>query len=157
MGLDQYLYAERYYSNAEWRDPQTRKTYSDIIELVEAENYTAEFPEGVPMASVRINVGTWRKANHIHQWFVTNVQDGEDNCRDYYVERSQLEQLREECQEVLNDHSKAEEILPVMAGFFFGSSEYDEWYFSDVEWTVTLINKALSMSDEWEFVYGSSW
>ena len=24
----------------------------------------------------------WRKANHIHQWFVQNVQDGNDDCGD---------------------------------------------------------------------------
>lgn len=157
MGLDQYLYAERYYSDAEWRDDATRATYKEILKLVDAEDYKVDFPEGVPSATVRINVGTWRKANQVHQWFVDTVQDGVDNCRNYYVDRSQLEELRDVCKAVLSDHSLADEMLPTSTGFFFGSTEYDEWYFRDLEWTVALIDKALTMPDNWTFEYGSSW
>jgi hypothetical protein len=38
-------------------------------------------------------VAYWRKANHIHQWFVENVQRGEDDCREYHVPRKRLEEL----------------------------------------------------------------
>ncbi len=37
--------------------------------------------------------GYWRKANAIHNWFVKNVQEGEDNCRDYDVSQEQMEDL----------------------------------------------------------------
>ena len=39
--------------------------------------------------------GYWRKANHIHQWFVENIQDGNDDCREYYVPRERLKELLE--------------------------------------------------------------
>lgn len=43
-------------------------------------------------------VGYWRKANHIHNWFVENVQDGEDDCR-YHgeVTKEDLEELLVSC------------------------------------------------------------
>jgi hypothetical protein len=46
-------------------------------------------------------VGYWRKANQIHAWFVENVQDGKDDCGDYYVEKEQLAQLLDRCRKVL--------------------------------------------------------
>ena len=37
----------------------------------------------------------WRKANQIHKWFVDNVQDGNDNCGRYYVDKETLRSLLE--------------------------------------------------------------
>jgi hypothetical protein len=48
-----------------------------------------------------MTVAYWRKANQIHNWFVENVQDGNDDCKDYYVSRKQLEELRDTCKAVL--------------------------------------------------------
>ena len=49
----------------------------------------------------------------------------------------------ETCKAVLEDHSKAEELLPTRAGFFFGSTEYDDWYFGDVESVKTTFESIL--------------
>lgn len=48
-------------------------------------------------------VGYWRRANQIHNWFVTNVQDGEDDC-DYHHECTKeiLENLLDTCKTVLD-------------------------------------------------------
>ena len=47
-------------------------------------------------------VGYWRKANEIHNWFVENVQDGEDDCRYHReVTREVLEELLDICNKVL--------------------------------------------------------
>ena len=48
-------------------------------------------------------VGYWRKANQIHNWFVTNVQDGDDDC-DYHHECTKeiLENLLGVCKTVLD-------------------------------------------------------
>jgi hypothetical protein len=51
----------------------------------------------------------------------------------------------------------ADEELPTQQGFFFGSYEYDEWYFGDLKQTVEIIDNALSVSDDWSFYYSSSW
>lgn len=98
----------------------------------------------------------WRKANHIHKWFVENVQDGEDDCKDYYVEADQLKELVELCKQVLANKEKAEDLLPTTGGFFFGGTAYDEWYFRGCEDTITQLEEALK-DETAEFEYTSSW
>ena len=45
-------------------------------------------------------VGYWRKANAIHKWFVDNVQEGNDNCGEYYVSTDKLKELLDTCKKV---------------------------------------------------------
>ena len=45
------------------------------------------------LKSLNFKAGYWRKANHIHQWFVENIQDGNDDCCEYYVPRERLKEL----------------------------------------------------------------
>ena len=33
----------------------------------------------------------------------------------------------------MKDHSKGPELLPTMSGFFFGSIDYDNYYYDDVK------------------------
>lgn len=107
--------------------------------------------------SIDITVGYWRKANAIHNWFVKNVQDGEDNCEKYYVSREKMTELRDLCQKQIN--SPEEDILTPTSGFFFGSTEKDEWYFGELKYTVDLINSILTNSrfEDFSFYYQSSW
>jgi len=51
---------------------------------------------------ITLRVGYWRKANAIHKWFVDQVAEGEDDCQPVHVERSQLEELKRLCEEVLS-------------------------------------------------------
>jgi hypothetical protein len=106
---------------------------------------------------VGFEVGYWRKANQIHEWFVKNVQDGVDNCAYYYVGRDDLEKLLSLCKEALkSDHP--EKVLPTQEGYFFGSTEYDEYYRDDLEDTVKILEKVLALPEEFsEFFYHSSW
>jgi hypothetical protein len=47
-------------------------------------------------------VADWRKANQIHEWFVENIQDGEDDCCFHReVTESDLEELLDVCKTVL--------------------------------------------------------
>ena len=141
MGLDMYLTAERYF----WFD--------------EPKPQIPEIPQGFEPKTVTVEAAYWRKANQIHAWFVKHVQDGEDECRPHHVSREKLLDLKDTCQLVLADRSKAEELLPSQSGFFFGGTEYDEWYFGDLEQTVTQIDKVLGAfpEDKWSFEYRSSW
>lgn len=74
------------------------------------ERYTVQVARGgkpVPglqperIAAVEEEVMYWRKANHIHTWFVDNVQYGEDNCREYEVPCEVLRQLLSVCKKVI--------------------------------------------------------
>lgn len=51
--------------------------------------------------TIVMNIGYWRKANHIHNWFVNNVQNGEDDCNHYIVTKEQLINLLDVCKKVL--------------------------------------------------------
>lgn len=103
-------------------------------------------------------VGYWRKANQIHNWLVNNVQNGVDDCGEYEVSYEKLEELKNLCQKVLSNRSLAYKLLPTAQGFFFGSAEYDEYYFEDVEKTIAICEHALlSYSDGDAVYYSSSW
>ncbi len=101
--------------------------------------------------------GYWRKANAIHSWFVNNVQGGVDDCRDAYVSQTELKTLLELCRKVVADHSLAESLLPSASGFFFGGTEYDEYYFEDINSTIKILEEALEDDGNADYYYSSSW
>ena len=51
--------------------------------------------------SIFEKMGYWRKANHIHAWFVNKVQDGTDDCSYYFVAEDHFLELKETCEKVL--------------------------------------------------------
>jgi hypothetical protein len=155
MGLDQYLYAKQYLSPSAWRGEEAKEQFDAVVNAVGA---TTLVYQDLPSAQVEIKVGYWRKSNQIHQWFVANVQGGEDDCREHHVEREQLRELINLCKQVAENHDLAEELLPSQGGFFFGSTDYDEWYFGDIEETITMLEGVLKETpDNWDFYYQSSW
>lgn len=101
-------------------------------------------------------IGYWRKANAIHKWFVENCQGGEDNCATYVIGHEDLKELKRVCEEVLQRPQEAEDLLPTQSGFFFGPTEYDEWYIQDLKDTIEIINWALAQDFDY-FEYHSSW
>jgi hypothetical protein len=99
-------------------------------------------------------VGSWRKANAIHRWFVEGVGGGIDECQSIPVTADELEELLRRVEAVLAHPELAERILPTQEGFFFGSIDYDEGYFDDLRETVTLLTWALADADA-EFIASS--
>lgn len=106
---------------------------------------------------LEFEVMDWRKANHIHKWLVDNCQDGVDDCSRAFVPTDKLEELMNLCNYVMKDRDTAEELLPTQDGFFFGPTEYDEYYFESLEKTFNLIQKALREHPDDEYIYQSSW
>jgi hypothetical protein len=143
MGLDMYLNAKRFL----WHNEN---------EL--AEKVLEAFPEvkGKRVKEVIVEAIYWRKANAIHDWFVKNVQEGDDNCGYYWVGREQLEELRQLILEALD--KKDGTILPPCQGFFFGSDKIDEYYWEDLRRTEAELAKVLEeFPSGWDFEYHSSW
>lgn len=128
----------------------------------------------------------WRKANAIHQWFVDNIQDGIDDCGDYRVTQKDIQLLIDTLKEVYNslcnkemitkkvkdgsieyetkvfkeeDLEIAKQLLPTQEGFFFGGTEYDEYYFEQIKDTLNdlqIINECFDFENNY-LIYGSSW
>lgn len=108
------------------------------------------------------DVGYWRKANAIHRWFVDHVQHGIDNCAPYPVTAEDLQILLDTVEDVLahqGDTDYADQHLPTQGGFFFGSTEYDADYWSDLEDTREILRRVLDTTNfsEQEIFYQSSW
>ena len=156
MGLDMYLVGKRYLLGF---DKDDQKISNDISEMFpELKNLPNRFGSASPVKQIEVEVGYWRKANAVHDWFVKNVQDGEDDCGYYHVSREQLKKLRDLCQQVLAERERAHELLPTTVGFFFGSTDYDEWYFNGLESTIEIIDSALALpAHMWDLEYHSSW
>lgn len=161
MGLDMHLSKKTYVQN--W-DHQTPEEKHEVI--VKRGGKVVETIKPHRVKYIEEEVAYWRKANHIHKWFVDNVQGGEDNCNQYYVENGDLVNLLEVCKKVKEDPSKAEELLPTSEGFFFGSTDYDEYYMKDIDYTIEILEEAISEKyvDEngnkrysGDYFYSSSW
>ena len=156
MGLDMYLKAKRFLWGM--KDHPDHKIATDVSAMFPELTARVRFGNDEPRVNEIVAEALyWRKANAIHAWFVKNVQNDVDDCGNYYVDRDQLQALRDLCKEVLADQSKASELLPSQSGFFFGGVDYDEWYFADLERTVKEIDEVLAWPADWEFEYLSSW
>lgn len=155
MGLDMYLQAERYLSGWEHSKSEERALFKKVLK---ASGLPASVvTNGAPSGTISFNVAYWRKANAIHSWFVKNIQGGKDECRESYVGREKLQKLLDDTKAALAAGDKAKDILPTQPGFFFGSTEYNEWYVQDLSSTIRQLEKALALPNAWEFSYRASW
>lgn len=155
MGLDMHLEKRTYVK--QW-DHQKEQEQFNVTVTKGGEPYDSIKPERTNY--VIEEVGYWRKANQIHRWFVKYVQNGEDDCRAYYVSKEDLASLLEACYEAKDNPDEAHEILPTQEGFFFGSTDYDEDYMDQIQHTIDIIEpllKELESCPEADIYYQSSW
>jgi hypothetical protein len=155
-----YLHADKYVSNYSFEDKAYDNPYNAVIDAIGARDIV---DSDHPSATISVTVAYWRKANAIHKWFVDNVQGGEDDCGEYPVSRYQLRELQALCKEIIDDPSKAMEVLPPASGFFFGGTDLDDWYYEQSQYTYDRITDLLEKTGEvdeyqgWSFTYLSSW
>lgn len=98
MGLDMYLMKRHYVRNWDFTKPEERYqitiTHGDKpVPKTEIDPDKIEY--------LIEEAGYWRKANAIHRWFVEHVQDGEDDCKVYDVQRDHLLKLLDTVNKVL--------------------------------------------------------
>jgi hypothetical protein len=159
MGLDMYLEVRRNVRTTDWGKDfekvpnelgQSLVSLAGLDQIVSENNY---------VVSIEVNAIYWRKANAIHQWFVDNIGKGVDECQRMYLQRKDLEDLRDLVKDVLIHREKAQVALPPQAGFFFGSTEIDEWYWEDMEYTAKELDRVLmnTFEQDVDFFYQASW
>lgn len=160
MGLDMYLRKKHYVRC--WKSGEKNIVDAESVDVMVSVNYpdgtrdNLDFATNKPESGVTIElpVAYWRKANAIHRWFVQNCANGEDNCEPMYVPYEKLVELHDLCAKVLEDHSKAPDLLPTQDGFFFGPTTYDEWYFNDVKHTLEVLK---DLDETGTYEYQASW
>ena len=158
MGLDMYL-NKKIRLPYHWDKEEKKWINSEV-------SYTDDYGRlhhctGTP-TTITFEVGYWRKANQIHNWFVENIQGGEDDCKEYEVAPEKLRSLLDICKHILelkNWKAYAKKHLPTKEGFFFGGTEYDEYYLEEIKSTVEIIEKVFADFDEEtdSLYYQSSW
>lgn len=160
MGLDMYLdvVKEEYVSKYRKKETLVREYPNEM------KKFFGDVPETITRKTY-YNVGYWRKANAIHNWFVQNCGGGVDECQPISVSLEKLEELKNICEMILEDKEQAPRLLPTQNGFFFGSTEFDEYYYQDIEDTIKMITPVIDFlkDDEikeqwcWEVIYQASW
>ena len=106
------------------------------------------------------DIAYFRKVNFLLPYF-----GYEENCSNIVIDRCEIEELVNVCKKVLDAkntneaESVADELLPTEAGFFFGSTDYDEWYFNDVREVADKFTEILDTFDfdENELVMSCWW
>lgn len=186
MGLDMYLTKKTYVKNWDHMKEEDRHA----VMIMKGWQPCAHVkPERI--SSIEEEVGRWRKANAIHNWFVENVQDGNDDCESHYVSQEKMQELLDcvnlvlgasvvapgmvkngatlvdgnwkdnmELGEGISNPEIAKEHLPTGEGFFFGSTDYDQWYVADLKRTKEILELALAEikeGDHSDYYYQASW
>lgn len=167
MGLDMNLYRDKIVQN--WQGDEKK----NVVELNGVEIKDVH--------SIRMDVKYWRKANQVHKFFQDKCAD--DTQSDFYVGADVIQELHSICNKICEHvtwtmqkghvadidtevHSSklkwkkiAEELLPTQSGFFFGSTDYDEWYLHDVIDTKLALDKLME-DKHWDldtYYYSASW
>jgi len=130
MGLDMYLYKLK-------QEAKKNPTYS-----VDEDGFEVMY---------------WRKANAIHQWFTYGYEN--DNLEYIECDMEKLQVLKRHCQEDIDnkdnpDHKKN---LETARGFFWGGTEYDEWFYEDLEKTVDKITELEQDHEEDDEYFYFAW
>ena len=183
MGLDMYL--EGSFSKRAYVQP-TDQDYADFRKgkevTVERSQALIDALEATGLQNAPIEhyrnhltyvfpIITWRKANQIHKFFVDNCQEGNDNCQRHYVSIGDLKMLLNKIDEILEIEDPTQRKLKAMQtlptdneGCFFGSEEYNDWYFHDLKDTKRTLDKLFEYEENAEsgknfdnFYYQSSW
>lgn len=141
------------------------KTYDFTFPFKEKKVYSYNEVEDLVMNEIKyyykIHDAYFRKVNFIYAFFQDFLVD--ECC---LVSKSAIVELMDYCKDVLEHHKTdadggvayAEANLPTQAGFFFGSTDYDEWYFNDVKDCWVQMGKLLhSLKEDDMVLWCFSW
>ena len=155
MGLDMYL--DKIYHVSEF-DKTENGVIDKIYNLVGVKDNSQNYKH----LEVKFPAIYWRKSNQIHAWFVKEVQGNQDDCKNYEVDISHLKQLLGIIKAQLKN--KKEIILRPQSGFFFGSTDIDDYYWKDLERTKKDLEREIkfyeaetALGRSWYYEYRSSW
>ena len=135
--------------------------YKDSAGVKDMQSFNAVY-EDVP------EYAYWRKANMVHRFFTTHGECLEQDVL-YRIKRTDLILLLKICTYLVSNTNlikeEAKDILPSQAGFFFGSTNYDDDYIYKLYVTIENIGKILQLSagsysekeNEQTFLYYASW
>ena len=144
---------------------QKEKKFKNPIQYIESEwvpnkeSYEKwkALGEHSPKIELRQEVGYWRKFNALHAWFVETFQGGVDECQSSLVDPEVLRGLFDQLLIINKKNAKA--IMPTQGGFFFGGTDYDQYYWQDIEALKKFLLHLFDGNDfkETTLMYRASW
>jgi hypothetical protein len=152
MGLDSYLYKKTYVQNWENNSPDSKIKPERISYIVE-------------------DVGYWRKFNALHNYIVENFADGRDDYQHIGLTEGGLRNILDTLKQakyILDSDASDEEksdklsdVFPTAEGFFFGSTDYEDYYAECVDNAILLLSDLIDECDDdnysYSFYYQASW
>ncbi|AOM42863.1 hypothetical protein [Xenorhabdus hominickii] len=91
--------------------------------------------------NTKSEVGYFRKVNSLFAWIESHVESI-GNCKPILISQDVLQKLASDLDKLIP--ANCDELFPSRRGFFFGSDEYDECYWLDVEdvknWVKGMLN-----------------
>lgn len=116
-----------------------RNDLSEWLDLEEQDEKSKKLNNFIKYYCARVDM-YFRKVNFLYKYFEEKM----NNTNQCWVNREELEDIVQSCKDILDlyneneeDNSKAialaKELLPTTSDYCFGSSEYDEYYFNDLE------------------------
>ena len=157
MGLDMYLNKKTYVKK--WAHTPEENVYKVSVDREKGHVIKSE-----RVTFIEEELMYWRKANHIHKFFVDRCGGGDDNCREMYVSDEIILELIEDLKKVVESNiavsfDVAEETLPTTDGFFFGSTHYDNYYFEECERTLKELQQLVDgdLFEGGDLYYQASW
>jgi hypothetical protein len=160
MGLDMYMSKKTYVKQWSHNKPE--------------DQFNVDIKKGgepfSPIKKERVSyvveeVAYWRKFNALHNWFVNKCADGVDECQPIYVSEERMKELLETLHKVKevydsnppDKEEQLDDLFPTSSGFFFGGTEYDEYYIQEVNETIELIENLLEEEGGDDYEYQASW
>ena len=101
-------------------------------------------------------VHSWRKANQIRQWFVTRFDQDDDAQLKITLTGDDIDALISDIEQVLGD-KLAPNLLPTSSGFFFGSTDYDTYYFGELKDTLQYLKNDFEYDFDNEQLFYTEW
>jgi len=150
MGLDQWI-EKNVYVGANYPHRNVKLQIEAVVDEEPLEINTDK------VTYITEEVLYMRKANAIHAWFERRLGGPLENCRKYSFTKEDMADLLSDVRKVLKNPELAEEILPTHSGFFFGSLEYDQWYFEDLKAVEEELSEALKDRREHHYIYHAWW
>ena len=160
MGLDMYLEVRKFVPAHNYKvvdGDYSREFNQEYVGILEASGLKPVAAVDSVGLSVTETAIYWRKVNCIHNWFIKNCADGVDECQPIPVGRAQLELLLEIVTNAIKTKDTFE--LEPVSGFFFGSTDKDEYYWNDLKYTKTELKHLLAKPEtsDLTFIYQASW
>lgn len=94
----------------------------------------------------KARVVEWDGANHIHAWFCKRYDCGSKFNGTYFVNRLDLEVLRDACQGVLEKPETAGEVF-LGGRALFVDEEFTDYYFNEIKYTLHNVQTLLRSTD----------